>query len=360
MNLSDLIALSAPVEVHSERCIHQFSPKASCARCMQVCPSGSIQLRNGQIEVETCDGCGRCIQACPHDVFTMDFPEILAVPPEGPLVIACRKHDFSDMPVFSTGCLQQFTWLQLAMLVHRFGEVVLFADEETCSACTYDWFPKGQTVLMQRYGLTAYEEKLHIIREKEAMNDYLQTHFGDINTRREYMKKQLETVKYAAKQYTKRSMNGYLDAFRETVQSKQALCFEKTQSQTLVLHELYEAMSKREDEAVIPLQALAATRCRFCRTCEKLCPWQAVAIVEEEGKAVLAHHDVLCARCGVCVDLCPEHGLHWEHGLTVADIATPHWRALAEGTAVVCEYCGEWFYPTEKGQTTCVICRNKY
>lgn len=360
MNLSDLIALSAPVEVHAERCIHQFSPRATCARCIQVCPSNSIHLSDGQINVETCDGCGRCIQACPHDVFTMDFPDALAMPQGGPLVIACRKHDFPDMPVLSTGCLQQFTWLQLAVLVHRFEEVVLFADEDVCAQCTYDWFPDGQTVLMQRYGLDFYEKNLRIIRRQDVMDAYLQKHFGELNARREYMKKQVEQVKHAAKQYTKRSLDGYLDAFRETVHPKQALCFEKTQSQALVLHELYEAVPQRDDEAGIPLQALAATRCRFCHTCEKLCPWQALAILEEDGKAVLAHHDVLCARCGVCVDLCPEHGLHWEHGLAVSDIAAPHWRALSEGKAIVCEHCGEWFYPTEEGQTTCVICRNKH
>ena len=74
---------------------------------------------------------------------------------------------------------------------------------------------------------------------------------------------------------------------------------------------------------------------------------------------MLAHHDVLCARCGLCMDICPEQGLHWDRGLTVQDIAEPHWRVLNKGSARTCERCGELFYPAEEGQVRCAICRNK-
>lgn len=360
MQLSDLIAMAAPVDVHPERCIRAFSPRATCSKCVQLCPNGSIRIDGGVVSVDTCDGCGRCIQACPHDVFEMDFPAALKMPQDGPLIICCRRHDFSDMPVLAANCLQQFTWLELAILVERFGEVVLFADQATCADCDFDWFPEGQQMLLERYGLAAYAEKLRVIRESDEMEAYLKAHFGDLNTRRAYMKNQLGHVRQAAEKYTRQSLSGYLDAFRETVHPERALVFEKTQSQALLLHELYEDAPERDPAQEIPLQALTNTHCRFCHSCEKLCPWQAIAIVEEEGRAVLAHHDVLCARCGLCLDICPEHGLHWDRGLTVENITSPHWRVLAEGAARECERCGEIFYTTEEGQTRCAVCRNKY
>lgn len=360
MQIGDLLALASPVEVHAERCIHAFSPRASCRKCLAVCPSASISLTGGVIHVDTCDGCGRCIQICPHDVFAMDFTKALHAPSEGPLIIACRKHDFSDIPVLAASCLQQFTWLQLGLLIERFGEVVLFADAKTCAACSFDWFPEGQLALIQRYGLADYADKLRVIQSEEEMQAYLSEHFEDYNTRRGYMKNQLDHFKQMSKKYTRQSAEAYLDAFRETVHPEKALSFEKAQSQALLLHELYQSAPTPRKEQEIPLQALASSRCRFCRTCEKLCPWQALAIIEEDGHAMLAHHDVLCARCGLCLDVCPEHGLHWDRGLTVGDIAAPHWRALAEGDAQTCERCGDIFYPTEKGQSRCAICRNKY
>lgn len=362
MNLSDLIAITSPVKVHAARCIHQFSPRATCRKCLRSCPNGSIQLQGRMISVEACDGCGRCIQACSQNVFEMDFPDAIAMPEgTGPLILACRKEDFPDQPVLATGCLQQFTWLQLAMLVHRFGEVVLYADQTKCADCENDWYPEAQITLMERYGLSDYAKQIRIFRESDTMRAFLAETYGDLNTRREYMRKQLAHVKEVAEKYTRQSLEGYLEAFRETVHPAQALDFEKTQSQTMLLHELFADNTFDENERVceLPLEMLAASRCRFCKTCEMLCPWQALAVIEKDGNAALVHHDVLCARCGLCIDICPENALHWDHGLTAADIAAPHWRIVAQGTGQICARCGELFYPTEDGQTLCAICRHK-
>lgn len=94
MQLSDLIAMAASVDVHPERCIRAFSPRATCSKCVQLCPNGSIRIDGGVVSVDTCDGCGRCIQACPHDVFEMDFPAALKMPHDGPLIICCRDMIF--------------------------------------------------------------------------------------------------------------------------------------------------------------------------------------------------------------------------------------------------------------------------
>lgn len=359
MDLSNLIAMTVPVQIHPERCIHFFSPRASCQKCVQFCPNHSIRIQDGAVTVENCDGCGRCIQACPHNVFEMDFSHALTLSGEGPLLIGCSKLELSDQPVLSSGCLQQYTWLQLAILVQRFGEVVLFAESNLCNKCSLDWFPEGQLMLMERYGLHEYAQHVHIIRERKIFEEYLHNHCTEHNPRREYMKNQLENIKSAAEKYTKQSISGYLEAFRDTVTPGQALAFEKTQSHALLLHELYENTHALDVSETIPLQSLANAACRFCGICEKLCPWEALAIIEEDGKAALAHHDVLCARCGVCIDICPENGLHWDHGLTIQDIASPHWRMLAEGNARTCQHCGEKFYPLTEDQVLCVICQNK-
>ena len=357
MNLSDIISITNPVRAHLERCIHSYSPRATCKQCVRYCPSGSIQFTNGRISIESCDGCGRCIQACPHDVFEMDFQTALEVK-EGPLFISCKKEQLQDVPAMAAGCLQQFTWLQLALLVERFEEVYLYAEHARCEQCEFQWFPEGQIALMNKYGLEQYGEHVHIVRSREDFAKQLNHEFGEINNRRQFMKKQFSGMKHLAKNYTEQTLNATLASFNETLNHKEVV-FEKAQSHTILLNELYEkGVSNPEEE--LPLQALVSSTCRFCHTCEKLCPWQASAIIEEDGHAVLAHHDVLCARCGLCIDICPEHGLMWSHGLTQGDIADPHWRVLNEGEAVECERCGELFYPTEEGQTRCAICRNKF
>ncbi|MEE0511906.1 MAG: 4Fe-4S binding protein [Peptococcaceae bacterium] len=359
MELSNLIAMTVPVEVHAERCIHHFSPRATCKSCVQVCPTHSIHLHNNTIIIENCEGCGQCIQVCPHDVFEMDFPSAFAQSTETPLVIACKKMSLSDMPFLSSGCLQQFTWLQLALLVKRFGKIVLYAEHSFCNSCDINWFPEGQIMLMKRYGLNEYADKIHIIRDEIKLKEYIENNFVAFNTRREYIKNQFENVKHVAEKYTKQSLSGYLDAFRETVTPNYALSFEKMQAKALSLNELYDHMQHPPLSETIPLQTLASTQCRFCRICESLCAWQAVTIIEKDGKAVLAYHNVLCSRCGVCIDTCPENGLHWNYGLTVNDIAHPKWQVLSKGEAKRCKCCDEMFYPTTEDQIYCPICKNK-
>ena len=355
MNLSDIISMTNPVQVHLERCIHSYSPRATCKQCVHFCPNGSVQLENGCIAVESCDGCGRCIQACPHDVFEMDFQTALAVK-EGPLFISCKKEQLQDVPVMAAGCLQQFTWLQLALLVERFKDVYLYAEENRCNQCEFQWFPEGQIALMNKYGLENYGAHVHVVRNREMLTHQLNQTYGIINTRRQFMMNQFSGMKHAAKNYTEQTLNATLESLNENLHK--GVVFEKTQSHAILLNELYEKGIPNPKEE-LPLQALMSSTCRFCHTCEKLCPWQALAIIEEDGHAILAYHDVLCARCGLCIDICPEHGLMWSHGLTQGDIAEPHWRLLNEGEAVECERCGEKFYPTEEGQTRCAICKNK-
>ena len=355
MNLSDIISMTNPVQVHLERCIHSYSPRATCKQCVHFCPNGSVQLENGCIAVESCDGCGRCIQACPHDVFEMDFQTALAVK-EGPLFISCKKEQLQDVPVMAAGCLQQFTWLQLALLVERFKDVYLYAEENRCNQCEFQWFPEGQIALMNKYGLENYGAHVHVVRNREMLTHQLNQTYGIINTRRQFMMNQFSGMKHAAKNYTEQILNATLESLNENLHK--GVVFEKTQSHAILLNELYEKGIPNPKEE-LPLQALMSSTCRFCHTCEKLCPWQALAIIEEDGHAILAHHDVLCARCGLCIDICPEHGLMWSHGLTQGDIAEPHWRLLNEGEAVECERCGEKFYTTEEGQTRCAICKNK-
>ena len=209
---------------------------------------------------------------------------------------------------------------------------------------------------MNKYGLENYGAHVHVVRNREMLTHQLNQTYGIINTRRQFMMNQFSGMKHAAKNYTEQTLNATLESLNENLHK--GVVFEKTQSHAILLNELYEKGIPNPKEE-LPLQALMSSTCRFCHTCEKLCPWQALAIIEEDGHAILAHHDVLCARCGLCIDICPEHGLMWSHGLTQGDIAEPHWRLLNEGEAVECERCGEKFYPTEEGQTRCAICKNK-
>lgn len=56
-------------------------------------------------------------------------------------------------------------------------------------------------------------------------------------------------------------------------------------------------------------------KCGGCRTCEGLCPYGAIQMMEIEGRLVASLNEVLCKGCGACAAACPA-GAAIQHGFT--------------------------------------------
>jgi heterodisulfide reductase subunit A2 len=60
---------------------------------------------------------------------------------------------------------------------------------------------------------------------------------------------------------------------------------------------------------------IVAEKCGACHTCEGLCPYGAVSMVDWNGKQVAHINEVLCKGCGACVAACPA-GAATQNGFT--------------------------------------------
>ena len=60
---------------------------------------------------------------------------------------------------------------------------------------------------------------------------------------------------------------------------------------------------------------IEAERCGACRTCEGLCPYGAISMVEWNEKTVAQVNEVLCKGCGACAAACPA-GAAMQSGFT--------------------------------------------
>jgi len=58
-----------------------------------------------------------------------------------------------------------------------------------------------------------------------------------------------------------------------------------------------------------------AEKCGGCRTCEGLCPYSAISMVDFNGKRVAYINEALCKGCGACAAACPA-GAATQHGFT--------------------------------------------
>ncbi|MCK4692164.1 MAG: 4Fe-4S binding protein [Anaerolineales bacterium] len=71
------------------------------------------------------------------------------------------------------------------------------------------------------------------------------------------------------------------------------------------------------DARYVTLEAFTAfiieDKCGGCRTCEGLCPYGAIEMVDDEGRLVAHINQVICKGCGVCAAACPA-GAAVQHG----------------------------------------------
>jgi heterodisulfide reductase subunit A len=71
-----------------------------------------------------------------------------------------------------------------------------------------------------------------------------------------------------------------------------------------------------------------AEQCGACHTCEGLCPYSAIEIIESDGRQVAYINEVLCKGCGACSGACPA-GAIVQHGFTNEQILAEIEGALA-------------------------------
>jgi heterodisulfide reductase subunit A len=70
-------------------------------------------------------------------------------------------------------------------------------------------------------------------------------------------------------------------------------------------------------------------KCGGCRTCEGLCPYGAIEMVDYAGRQVAYINEVLCKGCGACSAACPA-GAAIQHGFTQEQVLAEIEGALME------------------------------
>jgi heterodisulfide reductase subunit A len=70
-------------------------------------------------------------------------------------------------------------------------------------------------------------------------------------------------------------------------------------------------------------------KCGGCRTCEGLCPYGAISMVDDNGRTVAHVNEVLCKGCGACAAACPA-GAAVQNGFTNEQVLAEIEGALLE------------------------------
>lgn len=329
------------LKIDSARCIKNKSPLARCNLCANVCPLKGLSFYNGEWEVSKCTLCGRCVNLCPCEVYHIDEKALLEQAPSKHLVLTCQN-DRSTNYGLKLSCFKALGPELIFYLLRRHEKLSLVVSSKVCALCENEFSAEVLKLLLKRYHLPL--ENLFFVTEESDVNRFE----GSLeSSRRAYL-----TGAY------KRILNHSADVAIEEMADIDLVEKEALPLKRQLLYQAYKNDELNKDGETLPYPILEAKRCHFCGACEKLCPEEAIKIVEKEDEKYLLFQPVLCHFCRLCEEICMTKGLSWGEYLTKEAFFSAKWHKVAEAKERRCTSCGQHHYSHE-GDALCYFCRQK-
>lgn len=326
------------LKVNSERCVKTKSPLSRCNLCANVCPEKGLSFQKGTWEVSACSLCGRCVSLCPCEVFSMYEKKLLEESPSRHLVLTCQKDKSTNFGLKLT-CFKALSPEILFYLLKRHEKVSLVVSSEVCQACENEYSTEVLSLLLSRYHIN--RDRLFLISDKEEVKSFE----GRLeSSRRAYL-----TGSY------KRLLNQGADAALEEMADRD---FAQKDNLPLRRALLYQAYKEEKTGDNLPYPLMKINHCHFCGACEKLCPEEALKIIEKEDKKYLLFQPVLCNFCKLCEDICMAKGISWGEYLTKESFFSGQWQVVSKAEEVLCKSCGRAHHSHE-GDELCYFCKQR-
>ena len=315
-------------DIQSERCVHAYSPAASCSMCVDVCPQRAWILDDESLSLDqnACDGCGLCRPACPESAIEAPFEPALRAAKNGDLVAfllcgrAIRQAGEGIVP-----CLHALGLRDLLGLAAR-GLSQIIVAPESCDGCTCpDANRLDRTVdalnairgsrnlpvvSLDRLTPEAWRARLHAFARRPEQPDA-----------------------------NKRRLLGFL---RETLENGAGMRLDPDRS-----------MTATGDARVFPaVPGIDAASCTGCNACAGICPHGAITLRGQPNQLRYEIDAGQCTGCRLCTDVCNEDAV------TVTEIAVQVQDAVPLKRQW-CQSCRVPFYtPIGSGRTVllCEIC----
>lgn len=338
-NLIDIVEVAEALEskavyLASDRCVVVRNRHATCAKCSDACPTGSVFAVDNVLELdsESCVACGACTTVCPVEALIPLRPldEDLAsgvaagvVAADGSAVFACAriasKHVADPAKFAEVPCLARMEESVLLGLAARGVNDIVLVDG-TCSTCRFRSNVPGidATVGSANDLMVAQGSDIRVMRVSAFPDEVLledkRTLLGE--SRRGFFASARTKAKDAAGK-TAEVMVFKNDAAASSLRERLRMSDAGTlpqfnpQRRMLVLDamdSLGTPMVPEIDTRLFGSVSIDTDTCSSCAMCTVFCPTGALRkseLVPEEGEGSFLEFSAAdCVQCNLCADAC--------------------------------------------------------
>ncbi|MDK2822925.1 MAG: energy-converting hydrogenase subunit [Clostridia bacterium] len=349
----------SPVIVRPSLCSNNITPKSSCQKCMEICPTQGITLDKNSIKINDCISCGLCVTVCPNHVFKLNEDQLLEVKEDNndTLIISCSplytklENKYKNY-VTKINCLGQLYPELVLKLLATFRKVVIFQDANHCKQCLQAEIKILSDLEEYKNVFIDFDNKLFFVNKVADLIPFIKTsNIQPASGRRSFFK----SIFTGSKTLSKQILNSAL----ENLDAKDNEKIEKLKP--LKKQYLLEALKNHNNvnlSVTLPTKKLKLTNCNFCGVCSRLCPANAIQIKNESEYKQLIFIPGLCTGCNICRDVCFYQGLDWSVNLTVKDLISTQPQILGEAEKRTCEKCQQdYFELTNDENNLCFLCK---
>ena len=341
------------LEFNIASCVRSSSKFSSCVKCIDICPTKTIELIDNSIAFtpKDCIDCGGCVGVCPTEAFSLSnislvdfFFNFLESSDE---VLECKSSLDSCLSILGVEYLISLGLSKANLKVN-------------INSCNCDEHGKLKKRLKENIDEANFVLSNISNREIEIISKEKKE---DEPTKEALNRRSLFSLKEIAKskeQFIKEVEANELKEFKIDEKTIQNIRQKSIPDRRKLLFTILKNSPKPKEYHFLDSndisfisQKYIEQSCTNCQICYRVCPTGALS--SDNKFSVINFNAISCVKCYLCHDVCEPDSIKLQRGFNTKELFEPEIKTLISFDIRRCTECGNYF--TYRGVDECPRCQ---